>query len=31
VTDNTAVNNPKGNLVLETARGSCNTTNNVAP
>jgi hypothetical protein len=31
VTDNTALNNPDGNLVLETARGSCNTTNNVAP
>jgi hypothetical protein len=31
VTDNTALNNPDGNLVLETAQGSCNTTNNVAP
>ena len=31
VTDNTALNNSDGNLVLETARGSCNTTNNVAP
>jgi hypothetical protein len=31
VTANTALNNPDGNLVLETARGSCNTTNNVAP
>src|SRR6516162_5246955 len=31
VTHNTALNNPDGNLVLETARGSCNTTNNVAP
>jgi hypothetical protein len=31
VTDNTAVNNPDGNLVLETSRGSCNITNNVAP
>ena len=31
VTDNTAVDNPDGNLVLETARGSCNTTNNLAP
>ena len=31
VTDNTAVDNPDGNLVLETARGSCNITNNVAP
>jgi hypothetical protein len=27
----TAVNNPDGNLVLETSRGSCNITNNVAP
>ena len=31
VTDNTALNNSDGNLVLETARGSCNITNNVAP
>jgi hypothetical protein len=31
VTDNTAVDNPDGNLVLETSQGSCNTTNNVAP
>jgi hypothetical protein len=31
VTNNTALNNPDGNLVLETARGSCNITNNVAP
>jgi hypothetical protein len=31
VTDNTSVNNLDGNLVLETSRGSCNTTNNVAP
>ena len=31
VTDNTAVDNPDGNLVLETSHGSCNITNNVAP
>ena len=31
VTDNTAVNNPDGNLVPETSQGSCNITNNVAP
>jgi len=31
VTGNTALNNSDGNLVLETARGSCNITNNVAP
>ena len=31
VTGNTALNNSDGNLVLETARGSCNTTNNLAP
>jgi hypothetical protein len=31
VTGNTALNNHDGNLVLETAQGSCNITNNVAP
>jgi hypothetical protein len=31
VTGNTSLNNPDGNLVLETSRGSCNITNNVAP
>ena len=31
VTYNTAIDNPDGNLVLETSQGSCNTTNNLAP
>ena len=31
VTNNTVLNNPDGNLVLETSRGSCNATNNLAP
>jgi hypothetical protein len=31
VTGNTSLNNPDGNLVMETSRGSCNITNNVAP